>query len=75
MRSFDTTYQIKYKTAESEYYSIWNGSYRMVENAMKKVEALKQQGNVTNIILKNRKTFSLVYKYNNGFEVFYIGGK
>ena len=76
MRRFETTYQIKYKTAESDYFSIWNGSYRMVENAMKKVEELKNQGNVTDIILKDRKTYRPIYKFDRGFEVFYyIGGK
>jgi len=74
MIKFNTTYKIKYQRTDNPYPSIWNGSYRYVDKAMKKVEELKKDPKITLIVLKkcNGHHFDTLYKYDEGFEIVYL---
>jgi len=74
MRKKDEVYMIKYKSNDNPYYRIVNCNFRFEESAMKKADELKQNKNISEIIVNKRVGYRSVkiYSCSNGFEVHYL---
>lgn len=67
-------YLIKYKSSDNPYYQIVNGSFRFEKNAMKRVEEIRRNNNVSEIVVNKRVGYksAKIYSWSNGFEVSYL---
>ena len=71
-------YFMKILTTESPYFQIVRGHWRHEDAVMAKVEELKQDATVQQIVIKKRDNFHQIprnyYKWDQaGFEVVYLG--
>ena len=68
---------MKVLTTESPYFQIVSGNFRYADAVMQKAEELKQDATVQQIVVKKRDNLRQVpknyYKWDQGFEVFYLG--
>lgn len=68
---------MKVLTTASPYYQIVRGNFRYADAVMQKAEELKQDTTVQKIVIKKRESMRQVptnyYKWDQGFEVFYLG--
>ena len=68
---------MKILTTESPYYQIVRGNFRYEDAVMQKADELKQDGTVQKIVIKKRDNLRQIptnfYKWDEGFEVFYLG--
>lgn len=68
---------MKILTTESPYYQIVRGNFRYEDAVMKKADELKHDATVQKIIIKKRDDLRQIpknyYKWDNGFEVVYLG--
>lgn len=69
--TYKTTWNIRYRTTDYEWYRIYKGYFRKEDAAYEKIEELKRDQNVTEIILikKDVNNITKPYKWSNGFEV------
>lgn len=74
-KKYDSTYSIKYKTFGYPYYHLVNGSFKIFESAMQKVEEIKADESVREVVLSKRTGYhhAKMYKWDNGFETIYLG--
>ena len=70
-------YFMKILTTESPYFQIVRGNFRYEDAVMAKADELKQDATVQKIVIKKRDNLRQVpknfYKWDNGFEVVYLG--
>ena len=70
-------YFMKILTTESPYFQIVRGNFRYEDAVMAKADELKQDSTVQKIVIKKRDNMRQVpknfYKWDNGFEVVYLG--
>ena len=70
-------YFMKILTTESPYFQIVRGNFRYEDAVMAKADELKQDSTVQKIVIKKRDNLRQVpknfYKWDNGFEVVYLG--
>ena len=70
-------YFMKVLTTESPYYQIVRGNFRYADAVMQKADELKQDSRVQKIVIKKRENMRQVpknfYKWDQGFETFYLG--
>ena len=68
---------MKVLTTESPYFQIVRGNFRYEDAVMAKAEELKHDATVQKIVIKKRENLHQVpknyYKWDEGFEVFYLG--
>ena len=77
MRKKDEVYLIKYKTSDDPYYKIVKSSFRFEENAMKKVDEIRQNKDISEVIVNKRVGYrnAKIYSWSSGFEVSYLNRK
>ena len=70
-------YFMKVLTTESPYFQIVRGNFRYESAVMQKADELKQDSRVQKIVIKKRNDMRQVptnfYKWDQGFETFYLG--
>lgn len=70
-------YFMKILTTESPYFQIVRGNFRYEDAVMAKADELKQDSTVQKIVVKKRDNLRQIpknfYKWDKGFEVFYLG--
>lgn len=68
---------MKVLTTESPYFQIVRGNFRYADAVMAKADELKRDATVQKIVIKKRENLRQVpknfYKWDNGFEVVYLG--
>lgn len=75
MDEMDVTWNIRYRTKDCEWYKIYKGYFRLEDAAYQKIEEMKRDRTVTEIILIKKNAFSITrpYKWVPGFEVVRLG--